>query len=78
MWVPIFEEKKHAKQRYILGTIYHEISNISHTESQNFNDSRLVFQLSLPSYIEAGCLVEIEHAAAPTGNASTTSEWSTN
>ena len=33
---------------------YHKISNISHTKSQNFNDSRLVWQLFLPNSLKPG------------------------
>ena len=33
---------------------YRKISNISHTKSQNLNDSRLVFQLSLPNPLKPG------------------------
>ena len=54
---------------------YHQISNIRHTKSQNLNVSRLVFAQS----IEARCQVENEDVvgAASTGDAPTTSEWST-
>ena len=56
---------------------YCQTSNIIHTKSQNFNVSRLavVFAQS----IKARCWVENEDVvgAAPTGDAPTTSEWST-
>ena len=36
------------------GQSYCEISNISHTKSQNFNVSRLILQLSLPNLLKPG------------------------
>ena len=33
---------------------YRKVSNISHTKSQNLNDSRLVEQLSLPNSLKLG------------------------
>ena len=60
----------------IMGKInYHQTSNISLTKSQNLCVSCLVFAQS----IEARCYVEDEDVvgAAPTGDAPTTSEWST-
>ena len=62
-----------------INNTYCKISNISHTKSQNLNDSRLVLQLSLPNPIQARCRVKNEDVvgAAPTGDAPTTSEWST-
>ena len=56
--------------------MYRKVSNISCTKSQNLNDSlAVVFALS----IQVRCLVENEYVvgAAPTGDAPTTSEWST-
>ena len=57
---------------------YRKISNIRRGKSRNLNDSRLGLQLSAQC-IEAKCVVENEDVvgAAPTGDASTTSEWST-
>ena len=59
--------------------IYCKISNIRRTKSQNLNDSRLILHLSLPNLLKAKCQVENEDIveAAPTGDAPTTSEWST-
>ena len=47
-------------------------------KSQNLNDSCVVLQLSLPSRLKTG-QVENEDVvgAVPTGDAPTTSEWST-
>ena len=58
---------------------YRQLSNISRTQSPNINVSRLVLQLSLPNPLKPGCWVENEDVvgAAPTGDAPTTSEWST-
>ena len=55
--------------------MYRQVSNIRRTESQHLKDSRAVFAESL----EARCQVENEDVvgAAPTGDAPTTSEWST-
>ena len=57
---------------------YHKTSNISCTQSQNFNISHFFLQLSAQS-IAARCWVENEDVvgAAPTGIAPTTYEWST-
>ena len=59
--------------------IYCKIYNIRRTKSQNLNDSRLILHLSLPNLSKARCQVENEDVveAAPTGDAPTTSEWST-
>ena len=59
--------------------IYHKISNIRRTKSPNLNVSPLDLQLSLPNPMRPGVEVENEDVvgAAPTGDASTTSEWST-
>ena len=53
--------------------------NIRRTKSQNLNVSRLVLQLSFAPSIKARCEVKNEDVvgAAPTGDAPTTSEWST-
>ena len=58
---------------------YRQISNISRTKSQYLNVSRLVLQLSSPNPLKPGARVENEDAVgvAPTGDAPTTSEWST-
>ena len=55
---------------------YRQFSNIRRTQSQNINVSRLVLQLSLPNPLKPS---ENEHVvgAAPTGDAPSTSEWST-
>ena len=59
--------------------IYRKISNIRRIKSQNLNDYRLLLQLSLPKSIEARCCDanEDEVGATPTGDAPTTSVWST-
>ena len=58
---------------------YYQISNIRCTIFQDLNVSRLVLQLSLPDSLEPGVEVGNEDVvgAAPTGDAPTTSEWST-
>ena len=58
---------------------YGKISNISCTKSLNLNVSRLGLQLVLRNFVEAMCWVVNEDVvgAAPTGDAPTTSEWST-
>ena len=56
---------------------YRQISNISRTKSQNLNVSRLVLELSLPNPLKPGVNNEDVVGAAPSGNASATSEWST-
>ena len=58
---------------------YRQDSNIRRTKSQHLKDSRNVLRLSLPNFLEARCQVENEDVvgAAPTGDAPTTSEWST-
>ena len=57
---------------------YRQISHIRRNKSQSLNDSRLVLHLSLPNLLKTG-IVENEDVvgAAPTGDAPTTSEWST-
>ena len=57
---------------------YRQISNISCTKSQIWNDSRLVLPLSLLNPLKPGVEVENEDVVgvAPTGDAPTTSEWS--
>ena len=57
--------------------MYHQTSYISCTKSQNLNVSHLVVVFA--QSIEARCKVENEDVvgAAPTGDAPTTSEWST-
>ena len=62
----------------IMNANYRKISNIRRGKSRNLKDSRLGLQLSAQC-IEAKCVVENEDVvgAAPTGDASTTSEWST-
>ena len=59
--------------------MYCQISNIRCTKSQSLNDSRLVLQLSVPNPLKPGVKVENEDVVgpAPTGDAPTTSEWST-
>ena len=56
---------------------YRQTSNISHTEFPNFIVSRLVVQLSLPNPSKPGVENEDVAGAPPTGDAPTTSEWST-
>ena len=58
---------------------YRQISNIRYTKFQNWNVSRPVLQLYLPNLLKPGVGVENEDVvgAAPTGDAQTTSEWST-
>ena len=58
---------------------YCKISNRRCTKPQNFNVSRLGMQLSLRNILKPGVKVENEDVvgAAPTGDAPTTSEWST-
>ena len=59
--------------------MYPQISNIRHTEAQNLDVSLLVLQLSLPSLLKPCDKFENEDVAgaAATGDAPTTSEWST-
>ena len=54
-----------------------KISNVSRTKSQNLNDSHLVLKSSLPYPLKPGVENEDVIGAAPTGDAPTTSEWST-
>ena len=58
---------------------YRQISNIRRTQSQNLKVSRLILQLSFVESFEVMYKVENEDVvgAAPTGDAPTTSEWST-
>ena len=58
---------------------YRPISNIRHSKSQHLNVSHLVFQLPLPNPLMPGVEIENEDVvgAAPTGDAPSTSEWST-
>ena len=53
-----------------------KISNISASKSQNFNDSRIVLQLSLPSPLNTVKNDDVV-GALPTGDAPTSSKWST-
>ena len=57
--------------------IHRKTSCISRTKSQNLNVSRLVLQSSLPNPLKPGVKYEDVVGAAPTGDAPTTSEWST-
>ena len=60
--------------------MYRQTSNVSRTKSQNLNAFLLVSQLYLPIHsIEARFEVKYKDVvgAAPTGDASTTSGWST-
>ena len=50
---------------------------MSRTKSQNLNVSCVVLQLSLPNPLNPGVKYEDVVGAAPTGDAPTTSEWST-
>ena len=58
--------------------MYRQVSNIKRTKSQHLKDSRTVLRLSLPNPLKPD---EVENedvvGAAPTGDAPTTSEWST-
>ena len=60
--------------------MYRQVSNIRCTKSQHLKDSRTVLRLSFGESLEARCQVENEDVvrAAPTGDAPTTSECSTN
>ena len=64
---------------YSLFITYHKISDISRTKSQNLKRFSSRLAAVLAQSIEARCYVENEDVvgAAPTGNAPTTSEWST-
>ena len=59
--------------------MYRQTYNISRTKFQKLNVSRLVLQLALLDPLMPGFVVENEDVveAAPTGDAPTTSEWST-
>ena len=62
------------------GERYRHISDIrGRTKSRNLNVSRLALQFFVVQSIEARCWVKNENivGAAPTGDAPTTSEWST-
>ena len=52
-------------------------SYIRRPQNQNLNDSRLIMQLPLPTPLRPGVENEDVVGAAPTGDAPTTSEWST-
>ena len=58
---------------------YRQVSNIRRTKFQLLKYSRAVLRLSLPNLLKPRCQVENEDVvgAAPTGDAPTTSEWST-
>ena len=58
---------------------YPQASNISRTKSQHLKDSHTVLWLSFAESLEARCWAENEDVVgvAPTGDAPTTSEWST-
>ena len=62
----------------IVDVSYRQVSNISSTKSQHLKDSRTVAAV-FAEYLEARCWVENEDVVgtAPTGDAPTTSEWST-
>ena len=56
-----------------------QTSNIRQTKSPNLYVSHLILQLSLPNPLKHGIKsrMKMKVGAAPTGNAPTTSEWST-
>ena len=57
---------------------YREISDARRTKSQNLNVPRLIVQFSLPNSLKPGIKLRMDVVgAAPTGDAPTTSEWST-
>ena len=58
---------------------YCQVSNIRRTKPQHLKDSRTVLRLSLLNPLKPDVEVENEDVvgAAPTGDAPTTSEWST-
>ena len=56
---------------------YRKISNIRRTKSEKLSDCRLVLQLPLANPLKPGVENEDVVGAAPTGDAPTTSEWST-
>ena len=58
---------------------YRQVSNISRTKIQNLNVSRRVLLLSLCNILKPGVKFEYEDVvgAAPPGDATTKSEWST-
>ena len=66
-------------KQLLLANDYRKTSSISRTKSQNLTVSRVVLPLSFTQSIEARCQVKYEDVvgAAPTGDAPTTSEWST-
>ena len=57
--------------------IYRQVYNIRRTKSQHLKDSRTVLRLSLPNPLKPDVENEDVVGAAPTGDAPTTSEWST-
>ena len=59
--------------------MYRQTYNISRTKFQKLNVSRLVLQLALLDPLMPDFIVENEDVVevAPTGDATTTSEWST-
>ena len=64
---------------WMLFIIYRQVSNISRTKSQHLKDSRTVFAAVFAKSLETRCQVQNEDVvrAVPTGDAPTTSEWST-
>ena len=58
---------------------FRQTSNIKRTKSKYLNVSRLILHKSLPNPLKPGGYVEKEYVvgAAPTGDVSTTFEWST-
>ena len=74
-----WKQKTCAQQLISHRKMYCKTSNISRTEYQRFNVFRLIMQLFLPNPLKPGVQVEDEDVvgAAPTGDAPTTSEWST-
>ena len=63
----------------MLFIIYRQVSNIRRTKSQHLKDFHTVFGAVFAESLENRCQVENEDVvgAAPTGDAPTTSEWST-
>ena len=63
----------------VIGFDYRQVSNIRRTKSQHLNVSHTVLRLSLENPLKPDIEVENEDVvgAAPTGDAPTTSEWST-
>ena len=54
-WEHFHLERGNYIFRLLFKIYYRQISNISHTKSQNLNVPRLVLQLSMPQPIEAMC-----------------------